>query len=256
MNILSIYNQVFKENKILYINHNSCFDLIIDKYFPNDILRASLDKKYIQYFTYQYFISNNIIDLISKKTINKIFEIGLSKGICFIHSDLSKLKKEDKKIIFDTIGDSQIINFHPSNNLLNNMDYAIPQIDIGTKNKNTKILIIDNDKNSFILQLAQILNKIYLVDILQNFDIFDSYESCMNTISEYSLIIGSEPIDLLCAESVGCATIDLNLINSVSLIETRIQEILNGTIDDNQFDTNKFDTNVFISNIQKAITKL
>lgn len=256
MNILSIYNQVFKENKILYINHNSCFDLIMDKYFSNDILRASLDKKYIQYFTYQYFMSNNIIDLISKKTINKIFEIGLSKGICFIHSDLSKLKKEDKKIIFDTMQDSQIINFHPSNNLLTNIDYAIPQIDIATKTKNTKILIIDNHKNNFILQLAQILNKVYLVDILQNFDIFDSYESCMNTISEYSLIIGSEPIDLLCAESVGCVTINLNLISDVSLIESKIEEILKGSIDSDQFDTKKFDTNVFVSNIQKAITKL
>jgi hypothetical protein len=258
MNTLSMYNQIFKENKILYINQNSCFDLIFDKYFSNSILRSSLDKKYIQYFTYQYFISNNVIELISSKNINKLFEIGLTKGLCFIHSNISNIKKEDRKIIFDTIQESQVINFHPSNNLLVNIEYGIPKIDNKTKNKtkNNKILIIDNHKNNFILQLAQTLNKTYLVDVLQDFNIFDSYESCIDTISDYSVIIGGEQVDLLCAESVGCYTIDINIINNVSLIDTKIKEALSCTIDKNDFDFNKFDINNFISNIQKAITKL
>ena len=258
MNILSVYNQILPEKKLFYINHNSCFDLIVDKYFENDICRVDLNRKHIQYFTYNRFISNDIVGLISQQVLGKLSEIGLHKGICFIHSDLSILKKEDRRIIFDTLQDHQVINLHPSNDIMTNITYGIPCVTIKPKEDTNRILIINNRNNQFLSYIAQQIQKTYLVDLLLDFNIFDSYEACVDLFSNYSIIITSELIDQLCATSVGCDTIDLNANNSMPLIVAQIKSILDNKTNkkSNTFDFNEFSINNFVQNIEKAINKL
>lgn len=211
-----------------YINSVSCFDLLIEHMYGNNIVRFS-DQTQGKYFTVKSMVLNDYRPFVSGKYENKQIE---NINLC-IHTDLSFMKKEDIFLIQNRLKMFNIINFHPNNKNIfeTTIIPAVPKIKSDIKNKrNNRILIIDQGYKS---HLSNILEKT-TIDLI-DFEIYKDYYTLINKLSEYPLVVYTNHIDGLVSASAGCSIVD-----SSSVIKNK--KILQSDVITNQKINYDFDT--------------
>lgn len=212
--MIDIYNHLYKnfDKKILYIKHNSSFDLLMSKIFPNAVYADSLDN-INYYFTYCSVIYNSLLE-INKNQYQEMLqrlEYCRENSICFVHDDVvSHTKPEDLQIMLNNNSGLQLINLHPSNkNVMGYTKYGIPYNNLLINKTSNKILLINPE-----YQTAEMLKKFNLKhDTITSFRQFTNYEEYLSFLLNYKIVASNNIIDRLIAQSVGCFTLDPNSLN-------------------------------------------
>lgn len=212
--MIETYNRLYTnlDKKILYIKHNSCFDLIMQEVFPDMVSVDSVDK-INHYFTFTSVIYNNLFDLSNIGLQN--FSYCDNSSICFIHeficgeSNFSHIRK----ILKANNAKIDIMNCNNNNSeyLQAYTKYGIPYHDVKNESDSNKILIIgDRTRLEKVLNFLK-KNKIKF-DVIDKFSEFKDYNEFLQFVKKYKVVCSHTNIDLYVATSTGCSTIDLNKV--------------------------------------------
>lgn len=199
----SIYNKLYANdslvNKILYIKQYSLFDILIEDIIGDKILQSTLNNQNHKYAIYNSVILNDIMT--HYRYIESLTDC--SHITFLVHEDLTRLKKEDSRIILNKIKQAKIINFNPINNSIfgQNLNYAVPKPNNPNNESKTKnILILGSHSTS----------KNPNVDNFIDFDSLKSYNDIMNLLQPYKLVVYNHHIESIMAKSIGCDTVRID----------------------------------------------
>ena len=199
----SIYNKLYANdslvNKILYIKQHSFFDILIEDIVGDRILQSTLDNQNHKYATYNTVILNDI--MINYRYIENL--VDCSHLTFLVHEDMTRLKKEDSKIILNKIKKAKIINFNSNNNNIfeQNLNYAVPKpTNINNTTKTKNILILGH----------QYISKNSNADNFVDFESLKSYNDIISLLQPYKLVVYNHHIESIMAQSMGCDTVRID----------------------------------------------
>lgn len=199
----SIYNKLYANdslvNKTLYIKQHSLFDVLIEEIIGDKILQSTLNNQNHKYAIYNSIILNDIMT--HYRYIDSLTDC--SHLTLLVHEDLTRLKKEDSRIILNKIKQAKIINFNPINNSIfgQHLNYAVPKPTNPNNEPKTKsILILGN----------QSISKNSNTDNFVDFDSLKSYNDIMNLLQPYKLVVYNYGIESIMAKSMGCDAVRID----------------------------------------------
>tara|TARA_E500000331_G_scaffold315847_1_gene326105 strand:+ start:4323 stop:5099 length:777 start_codon:yes stop_codon:yes gene_type:complete len=211
--MIETYNRLYvnHDKKILYIKHNSSFDLVMKEVFPNMIFIDSINN-INHYFTFTSVIYNNLFDL--QYSATEPLSYAKHSSLCFIHEFIALQNNfpKIKKILQENL-EMDIINCDNQNyqHLGSHIQYGIPYHDIVNDTNSEKILIIGNREG--LQNLSKFLKQRRLkFDIVDKFSEFKDYNEFLNFVKKYRAVCSYNNIDLCIAASLGCSTINLNKV--------------------------------------------
>lgn len=227
--MIDTYNRLYTnfDKKILYIKHNSCFDLIMNEVFPNMVCVDSIEQ-INHYFTFASIIYNDLFTL----TNNSLKNLSYSNhsSICFIHEFICQPNNFPHiKNVLQLNQDIDIINCNYKNfqDLQSYTKYGIPYHDIKSEPNSDKVLIVGNRKE--LDSVYKFLKKNRLkFDVIDKFTEFKDYNEFLNFIKKYKIVCSHNQIDRYVATSVGCSTIDLSkVIDAQGLLQVLLHCLQN-----------------------------
>lgn len=211
--MIDTYNRLYAnfDKKILYVKHNSSFDLIMQEVFPDMVCVNSLEQ-INHYFTFASVIYNNLFALSNE--VLKSLSYCNNSSICFIHEFICESNNFPYiNNILQLKQDVSIINCNYNNvqHLQAYTKYGIPYHDIKREANSDKVLIIGKRKEldrvyKFLKQ------KRIKFDSIEEFAEFKDYNEFLNFIKKYKIVCSHNQIDRYVATSVGCSTIDLSKV--------------------------------------------
>tara|TARA_B100002019_G_scaffold292583_1_gene316224 strand:- start:1081 stop:1857 length:777 start_codon:yes stop_codon:yes gene_type:complete len=227
--MIETYNRLYTnfDKKILYIKHNSCFDLIMNEVFPDMVCVDSVEQ-INHYFTFASVIYNNLFTL-SNNALQNLSYCNYS-SLCFIHEFIFEPNNFTQiQNILKFNKDIGVINCNYKNfqNLQAYTKYGIPYHDIKVESDSNKVLIIGNRREYD--NIYKFLKKKRLkFDVIDKFTEFKDYYEFLNFVKKYKIVCSHNQIDLYVAASVGCSTIDLNkVIDAQGLLQVLLHCLQN-----------------------------
>ncbi|OUU63031.1 MAG: hypothetical protein CBC24_09620 [Candidatus Pelagibacter sp. TMED64] len=228
--MIDTYNRLYAnlDKKILYIKHNSCFDLIMQEVFPNMVSVDSVDK-INHYFTFTSVIHNNLSNL--SDTALQNLSYCDNSSICFIHEFICEENNffNIQKILKTNNARIDIINCNHRNSeyLRAYTKYGIPYHDVKKESDSNKILII-GDRNRLEKVLNFLKKNQMKFDVIDKFSEFKHYNEFLHFVKKYKVVCSYNNIDLYVATSTGCSTIDLNkVIDAQGLLQVLLHCLQN-----------------------------
>lgn len=196
----AIYNKLYANdntvNKILYIKQHSLFDTLIEEVIGDKILQSTMDNPNHKYAIYNTIILNDVMP--NYRYVESLADC--SHIIFLVHEDLTRLKKEDTRIVLHKIQKSKVINFNPKNHSIfdHTIEYAVPKpVGFNSITKNKNILILGN----------QYTSKDSNADNFIDFNSLQSYNDIMNLLKPYKLVVYNHLVESIMAKSIGCDTV-------------------------------------------------
>jgi len=216
--MIDTYNNLYSkhDHKILYIQHNSCFDLIMQQIFPDMVVVSSLqDVNY--YFSFCSVIYNDFLEIgrSENKPYSQRLKYCLSNSICFVHDDIiTHNKPEDLEIMFNSNTNLSLINTNLHNaKYIGYQKYGLPYTRKTVDKSSKQILIITNGSSSHSQFLLNLKKKNISFDNISNFNRFKDYEDFLDFLCQYKIVLSINDIDLLVAKSIGCIAINPKQFN-------------------------------------------